>query len=81
MPQYYVGHRQRIEQIAAAAARLPGLYFCGNAFDGVGIPFCIRSGEQAAERVLAQLRGEEPAAAPVGQSADRARGVTAGLPS
>ena len=55
MPQYYVGHRARIEQIVAATARLPGLYFCGNAFDGVGIPFCIHSAEQAAERATKSL--------------------------
>jgi oxygen-dependent protoporphyrinogen oxidase len=55
MPQYHVGHCQLVERIEAAVARQPGLALAGNAYHGVGIPQCIHSGEQAAERVLAQL--------------------------
>jgi oxygen-dependent protoporphyrinogen oxidase len=52
MPQYYVGHKQRVEQIDQSLSRLPGLYFAGNAYEGVGMPQCIHSGEQAAQRLV-----------------------------
>ena len=51
MPQYYVGHGERIKQVEAALEQLPGLYFTGNAFGGVGIPFCIYKSEKVAEKV------------------------------
>ena len=50
MPQYHVGHLERMEQIEARVQLLKGLTLAGNAFHGPGIPDCIRSGEQAAER-------------------------------
>jgi oxygen-dependent protoporphyrinogen oxidase len=56
MPQYYVGHTHRVAQIEQAADRLPGLYFAGNAFGGVGMPFCIHRAEQAAQRALETRR-------------------------
>jgi oxygen-dependent protoporphyrinogen oxidase len=56
MPQYYVGHGERIKQVEAALEQLPGLYFTGNAFGGVGIPFCIYKSEKVAEKVAAQLQ-------------------------
>ena len=52
MPQYHVGHLELVDKIEQAVATLPGLELAGNAYRGVGIPFCIRSGEQAAERLL-----------------------------
>ncbi len=51
MPQYHVGHKLRVATIEELAARRPGLALAGNAYHGVGIPDCIHSGEQAAERV------------------------------
>lgn len=51
MPQYEVGHLQRVAQIEARVAEVPGLALAGNAYHGVGIPQCIHSGEAAAERV------------------------------
>jgi protoporphyrinogen/coproporphyrinogen III oxidase len=53
MPQYLVGHLDRIAAIEARTARYPGLALAGGAYRGVGIPDCIRSGEDAAERALA----------------------------
>ncbi|MBA2277454.1 MAG: protoporphyrinogen oxidase, partial [Chloroflexia bacterium] len=53
MPQYTLGHLDRVAAITAAQTRLPGLAIAGNAFTGVGLPDCIRSGETAAERVAA----------------------------
>jgi len=55
LPQYTVGHLDRVGRIRTAVAELPGLAVCGAAFDGVGVPACIASGTQAATRVLAQL--------------------------
>lgn len=54
MPQYEVGHLARLATIDAAVARHPGLALAGNAYRGVGVPDCVRSGETAAERVLAR---------------------------
>lgn len=52
MPQYYVGHRERVRAIESGVAALPNLELAGNAYHGVGIPNCIHSGEAAAERIL-----------------------------
>ena len=58
MPQYHVGHRERVAEIEARVADLPNLELAGNAFHGVGIPNCIHSGEQAAERVFQTARSQ-----------------------
>lgn len=55
MPQYVVGHLRLVEQIEQQAARYPGLALAGNAYRGVGIADCVRSGETAAETVLASI--------------------------
>lgn len=55
MPQYELGHPERVARIAALAAAHPWLAIAGNAFDGVGVPDCIRSGHGAADRLLAAL--------------------------
>jgi oxygen-dependent protoporphyrinogen oxidase len=49
MPQYHVGHLERIKRIEARLASIPGLVLAGNAYSGLGIPDCIRSGETAAK--------------------------------
>jgi oxygen-dependent protoporphyrinogen oxidase len=51
MPQYHVGHLARVKRIEARLANLPGLFLAGNAYAGLGIPDCIRSGEVAADRI------------------------------
>ena len=53
MAQYTVGHAQRIAGIRARAAGIPGLQLAGNAYEGIGIPDCIRTGRQAAKNILA----------------------------
>jgi oxygen-dependent protoporphyrinogen oxidase len=52
MPQYHYGHVWHVRAIRQQLAGLPGLALAGNAFEGVGIPQCIRSGEEAAETIL-----------------------------
>jgi oxygen-dependent protoporphyrinogen oxidase len=49
MPQYEVGHLDRVREIERLAGELPGLVLAGNAYRGAGIPDCVRSGEVAAE--------------------------------
>ena len=56
LPQYAVGHLQRVARIRADVQRVPGLAVCGASYDGVGIPACIGSAHKAADRVLAGLR-------------------------
>ena len=55
MPQYEVGHLDRIGEIEREAARLPQFVLAGAAYRGVGIPDCVRSGEHAAQAILARL--------------------------
>jgi protoporphyrinogen/coproporphyrinogen III oxidase len=62
LPQYAVGHLERVARIRAAVAALPGLAVCGAAYDGIGIPACIASARLAADQVLAYL--ESRAASP-----------------
>jgi oxygen-dependent protoporphyrinogen oxidase len=54
MPQYHVGHRELVQQIETLAAENAMLAIAGNAFHGVGIPNCIHSGFQAAEKIAAK---------------------------
>jgi oxygen-dependent protoporphyrinogen oxidase len=53
MAQYAVGHGERTQRIAERVAALPGLRLAGNAYDGIGIPDCVRLGRRAAKEVLA----------------------------
>jgi oxygen-dependent protoporphyrinogen oxidase len=64
MPQYHVGHQQRIARIEALAQCLPGLALAGNAYHGVGIPDCIQSAAAAAQTLLAYLSHVPAAHAP-----------------
>jgi len=52
MPQYEVGHLDRMNEIDALVAKLPRLALAGNSYRGAGIPDCIRSGEAAAQALL-----------------------------
>jgi len=51
MPCYAVGHRALVARIASAAARHAGLYLAGNAYDGLGIPDCVRRSRRIARAV------------------------------
>jgi oxygen-dependent protoporphyrinogen oxidase len=52
MPQYHVGHLERVAAIEAAASRCGGLALAGAAYRGVGIPQVIASGRTAAARIM-----------------------------
>ena len=54
LPQYAVGHRARVERVRTAVALQPGLAVCGAAYDGIGIPACVASADQAVGDLLGQ---------------------------
>ncbi len=58
MPQYTIGHLDRLVQLDAALSRYPGLVLTGAAYRGVGIPDCIRDGAVAAGQVVRDLLGK-----------------------
>ncbi|MGW7415454.1 protoporphyrinogen oxidase [Streptomyces sp. NPDC054863] len=55
LPQYPVGHLSRVARIREAVAKLPGLRVCGAAYDGVGIPACVGSGQRAADGITEEI--------------------------
>ena len=55
MAQYAVGHQQRMQQITARLGTLPGLRLAGNAYEGIGIPDCIRMGRRSARELVGEL--------------------------
>jgi len=55
MAQYSVGHLDRVARIQSLCERLPGLALAGNGFSGIGVPDCVRSGTEAATKVLSQM--------------------------
>jgi oxygen-dependent protoporphyrinogen oxidase len=59
MAQYAVGHQERMQRIHERVAELPDLRLAGNAYDGIGIPDCIRLGRQAARDLLGNERVNE----------------------
>lgn len=52
LPQYTVGHLDRVRRVRAAVAAVPGLAVCGAAYDGVGVPACIASAQAAVTRLV-----------------------------
>lgn len=57
MPQYIVGHKDRVEQMKKNVNKtLPGIFVAGSSFEGIGIPDCIEQGEKAVQQVLQYLQ-------------------------
>jgi oxygen-dependent protoporphyrinogen oxidase len=56
LPQYAVGHVDRVTRVREAVAAVPGLAVCGATYDGVGIAACIASADRAVEQLLTQGR-------------------------
>jgi protoporphyrinogen/coproporphyrinogen III oxidase len=52
MAQYGVGHLERLDRIERLRQQLPGLALAGNGYRGIGVPDCVRSGQQAAAQAL-----------------------------
>jgi oxygen-dependent protoporphyrinogen oxidase len=55
MAQYAVGHLARLERIEGLRRQLSGLSLAGNAYRGIGLPDCVRSGQEAADQALAAV--------------------------
>ncbi len=60
MPQFHVGHAARVQEIRRRAESLGTVVLAGNYFDGVGVPDCVQSGEQAAELLLQRFESKKP---------------------
>jgi oxygen-dependent protoporphyrinogen oxidase len=60
LPQYAVGHLDRVATVRHELEKLAGLAVCGSAYDGVGIPACIASAQMAAAKVVRDLATMEP---------------------
>lgn len=58
MPQYPIGHRERLRALRSRLEKeKPGVWLCGAGYEGVGIPDCIGQGQSAAERMVAYCAG------------------------
>ena len=55
MAQYGVGHLERLQRIETLCRKLPGLALAGNAFTGIGVPDCVRSGREAVGKLLSEI--------------------------
>jgi oxygen-dependent protoporphyrinogen oxidase len=64
MPQYNLGHPEKLARIDAALEKLPGLALAGNGYRGIGIPDCIHSAELAVQKIL-ESRGVENSPSPL----------------
>ena len=53
IPQYNVGHAERVQAVHAQAARWPGLWLSGNAYGGASVPDCLKSASTLARRLAA----------------------------
>jgi protoporphyrinogen/coproporphyrinogen III oxidase len=55
MAQYSVGHLERLQRIETLRQKHPGLALAGNGYSGIGVPDCVRSGTEAASKILAEM--------------------------
>jgi len=63
MAQYGVGHLERLDRIERLRRQLPGLALAGNGYPGIGVPDCVRTGQEAANQVLKlQIAADLPGA-------------------
>lgn len=58
MAQYEVGHLLRVARLEMHVQRFPGLHLSGNAYQGIGIPDCVRSGRSAADAIMRRVRAQ-----------------------
>jgi oxygen-dependent protoporphyrinogen oxidase len=57
MPQYEVGHLERVDRFERALAATPGAFGTGAAYRGIGLADCVRQAKETAGRVRAYVRG------------------------
>jgi oxygen-dependent protoporphyrinogen oxidase len=57
LPQYGVGHGERVARLQRSIATVPGLEIAGSLLNGVGVPACIGTARAAAERIATHLAG------------------------
>jgi oxygen-dependent protoporphyrinogen oxidase len=62
IPRYAVGHLECVRRAEQGLESLPGVVLAGAAYRGIGVPDCIRQGEEAARTVLTQARRPVPTA-------------------
>ena len=55
MAQYTVGHSARVDRIKSLVGQLPGLALAGNAYSGIGVPDCVRTGQEAVDKLMSDL--------------------------
>lgn len=57
MPQYTVGHKERMNTIKEEMSmNLPGIFLAGASYEGLAVPNCIDQGEEAVQKVLVYLK-------------------------
>jgi oxygen-dependent protoporphyrinogen oxidase len=71
MAQYTLGHINRVARIRERLTHFPTLQLAGNAYEGAGLPDCIRSGQRAADEIISQLGNHSDSQT----SATRAQGL------
>ena len=64
MPQYEVNHLLRVARLEMHMQRFAGLHLAGNAYHGIGIPDCVRTGRAAADAILRRMRAQRAPGAP-----------------
>jgi oxygen-dependent protoporphyrinogen oxidase len=60
MAQYGVGHLERLERIQRLRQQVPGLALAGNGYRGIGVPDCVRGGQEAAKEVAKHIDLSQP---------------------
>jgi len=60
MPQYLVGHQDRLDALDAALRDLPGLYLTGAAYRGIGLASCVANAQRTAKKITEALSETRP---------------------
>ncbi|MER1999539.1 MAG: protoporphyrinogen oxidase, partial [Lysinibacillus sp.] len=61
MPQYTVGHEQRLQQMKHELAEVfPSVVLTGSSYEGISMSRCVEQGRQIAEQTLKDLQQQEP---------------------
>ncbi|MBT3553311.1 MAG: protoporphyrinogen oxidase [Rhodospirillaceae bacterium] len=77
LPQYRLGHQERVANLMDAERRVPGLFITGNYFSGPAVAECITRAGDTAERVIVNIRDQMNVAAPIWSSATSTQAVVA----